>query len=366
MHIGIDARLTYYRRGGISLYIERLTAGLESLETTHRFTIFHSRKAHHPVVRGRVGHTQLWTPCHHRVERIALSAELLPHRLDLFHSTDFIPPLRGASRHVISVYDLAFLHYPQFLTGESRRYYADQIVYAVGHADHILTISEASKRDIVSMLGVSPNKVTVHLLAADESFKPPDPGAAAVVRNALELPETYYLFVGTFEPRKNILGLARAYKRLIDAQPSAPPLVLAGTAGWNFEETQRAIDALHLPDRILWRYGIPQEVLPALYGGAVALLMPSFYEGFGLPALEAMACGTMPIVSDRSALPEVVGDVGVMVSPEDEPGIAEAMRRAWQDPAWRAEQERQGLERARIFTWEQVTRTALSVYELFA
>ncbi|MCK6577210.1 MAG: glycosyltransferase family 4 protein [Anaerolineae bacterium] len=366
MHIGIDARLTYYRRGGISLYIERLTAGLESLDTAHRFTFFYSRKADHPVVRGRIRHAQLWTPCHHRLERIALSAELIPHRLDLFHTTDFIPPLRGANHHVISVHDLAFLHYPRFLTDESRRYYADQIVYAVDHADHILTISEASKQDIIAMLGVSPDKITVHLLAADESFKPLTSAAAAAGRSALELPETYFLFVGTFEPRKNILGLACAYKRLIDAQPGAPPLVLAGTAGWNFEETQRAVDALQLPDRILWRYGIPQEALPALYGGAVALLMPSFYEGFGLPALEAMACGTMPIVSDRSALPEVVGDVGVLVHPEDEAAIAEAMRRAWQDSAWRTEQERKGLERARIFTWDQVTRTALSAYEMFA
>src|SRR5438270_10159821 len=145
MHIGIDARLTYYRTGGISTYIIRLVDALERLDSVNRYTVFHSRKARESLVH-RFRHASLWTPSHHRIERLALAVELLPHSLDVFHTTDFIPPQFGARRHIITVHDLTFLHYPQFLTAESRHYYNDQIQYAVQRADHILTDSEASKR----------------------------------------------------------------------------------------------------------------------------------------------------------------------------------------------------------------------------
>ncbi|MBK8027888.1 MAG: glycosyltransferase family 4 protein [Chloroflexi bacterium] len=310
--------MTYYRRGGISLYITRLVSALEALATPHRWTVFHSRKSRESLVE-QFERSVLWTPAHHRIERYALSVELLRHRLDVLHSPDFIPPLRGGRFHVATVHDLTFLHYPQFLTQESQHYYNHQIAWAVAHADHILTISEASKRDIMSMLGVASEKITVHLPGVDDSFKPVDRETVARRLNALDLPTDYFLFVGTFEPRKNIIGLARAYRKLVDMHPGAPPLVLAGSPGWNFDDTRAAIDALSLPDHILWREAIPQDMLPALYSGALALIMPSFYEGFGLPPLEAMACGTLPIVSNRASLPEVVGPVGVQVDPRTRP-----------------------------------------------
>ncbi len=171
MHIGIDARLTYYRTGGISTYIMRLVEALERIDTANQYTVFRSRKMRDSLVT-RFKHGSLWTPSHHRWERAALSAELLRFKLDIFHATDFIPPQFGARRHIITVHDLTFLHYPQFLTDESRHYYNDQIHYAVHHADHILTDSDSSKRDLVSMLGVPEDKITVHLLGVDESFHP--------------------------------------------------------------------------------------------------------------------------------------------------------------------------------------------------
>src|SRR5690606_33614771 len=138
-----------------------------------------------------------------------------------------IPPQFGARRHVITVHDLTFLHFPQFLTSESRHYYNDQIQYAVQHADHILTDSTASKNDMISMLGVSAEKITVHMLGVDKSFQPLPPETLDHYRRALDLPESYLLFVGTFEPRKNIDGLVEAYRILRAANPNAPPLVLA-------------------------------------------------------------------------------------------------------------------------------------------
>lgn len=361
MDIGIDARLTYYRTGGISTYIIRLVEALERLDSLNRYTVFHSRKAREPLV-SRFRRASLWTPSHHRIERLVLSVELLPHRLDVFHTTDFIPPLFGAHRHIITVHDLTFLHYPQFLTAESRHYYNDQIEYAVHHADHILTDSEASKRDLMRMLDVPSEKITVHLLGVDESFQPLPPETVEHYRRALELPETYFLFVGTFEPRKNIDGLVEAYRALLASTPDAPPLVLAGRMGWNFDELRQRIEALNLGDHLLWREAIPQDAMPALYNAALALVTPSFYEGFGFPALEAMASGTVPIVSNCSSLPEVVGAVGLQVAPDNHAALTEAMRKAFSDQAWRQAQREAGLKRAATFTWERTAQIALSAY----
>lgn len=362
LYIGIDARMVYYRTGGISTYIRRLVEALERLDTgDHRFTVFHSRKLPETLT-ARFRRANLWTPCHHRLERLALSVELTRFRLDIWHATDFIPPAWGAKRQIVSIYDLTFLHYPSFLTRESLRYYGGQIMWAARRADHILTISEASKRDIVEKLGVPPERVTVQLLAADPAFRVLNEAQCAPYRERLALPSSYFLFVGTFEPRKNISGLLDAYARLRARLPDAPALVLAGNRGWLYEETLAQIETLHLQDHVLLRENISQDAMPALYNLAEALIMPSHYEGFGLPALEAMACGTLPIVSNRSSLPEVVGTVGLQVPPTDIDALADAMERAITDTAWRSLQRTAGLQRAATFTWERAAQIALSVY----
>lgn len=363
MQIGIDARLTYYRTGGISTYIVRLVQALERLDQHNRYTIFESRKVRHSIVPSRFSSARLWTPSHHRLERLALSVELIRFNLDLLHSPDFIPPLRGARRHVITVHDLTFLHYPQYLTADTRRYYNDQIAAAVSHADHILTDSESSKRDMVEMLAVPAEKITVHTLGVDESFKPLPPDVLAEYRRKLDLPETYLLFVGTFEPRKNIAGLLEAYAQLKQALADAPPLVLAGKRGWLFDETMHKIEQLKLGDSVLWRENVAQDALPALYNMASVLVAPSFYEGFGLTALEAMACGTVPIVSNRSSLPQVVGGVGLQVNPDDTAALTDALERALTDTAWRQINREAGLERAARFTWENTASIALATYQ---
>jgi glycosyltransferase involved in cell wall biosynthesis len=359
--IGIDARLTYYRKGGISTYIQRLISALERIDQQNHYIVFQSRKAQDGLTQ-RFTSAKLWTPSHHRIERLALSVELSRFRLDLFHSPDFIPPLRGAKHHIITVHDLNFLHYPQFLTAESRRYYNDQIVSATQHADHILVDSEATRADLIHMLNVPPEKITVHMLGVDDSFQPLPAESLIPFRQQLDLPEEYLLFVGTFEPRKNITGLLEAYQQLCRDYPQAPPLVLAGQRGWLFDETMQNISKMNLNDRILWRENIPQAAMPALYNMASLLVLPSFYEGFGFPALEAMACGTVPIVSNRSSLPEVVGEVGLQVTPEDSAELASALYKALTDSPWRGNMVQAGLDRARHFTWENTAQIALSVY----
>jgi glycosyltransferase involved in cell wall biosynthesis len=364
LHIGIDARMVYYRVGGISTYIRNLVETLEKIDTGgHRFTVFHSRKGRETLTR-RFRRADLWTPSHHRLERLALSVEIARFGLDVWHTTDFIPPQFGARRQIVSVHDLTFLRCPQFLTAESRRYYNDQIAWAVRRADHILTLSHASKADIIELLNVPPDKITVQHLAADSTFKPLSADDTAPIRQRLNLPSAFILFVGTFEPRKNIDGLLRAYSILRRDMRDAPPLVLAGSRGWLYEGILDLIDQLDLSQSVLLRENLSQDVMPALYNLARTLVLPSHYEGFGLPALEAMACGVPPIVSCRSSLPEVVGDVGLLIDPDDPHDIAAAMARMLNESDWYAEQRAAALRRASQFTWERAAEIALSVYTL--
>ena len=365
MRIGIDARLPYYRTGGISTYIVNLIQQLE-LHPSHqdRFFVLQSRK-----MKSRLSQSfpciPLWTPCHHRLEREALGLEVSRLGLDVLHVTDFIPPRFGARRYVANIYDLTFLHYPEYLTAESQRYYNDQIHQASAQADHILTISEASRQDIIHLLNVDPSKVTVHLLAASAIFKQQPRTTIETLCARLGLPLEYFLFVGTLEPRKNIQGILHAYRQLRDLLGKrTPALVLVGNHGWLFEETLALTHQLNLTDAVHWIHNLPNADLPALYSGAVALLMPSFYEGFGLPALEAMQCGTATIVSDCSSLPEVVGDVGWRVDPHSVESIAEAMYHAFTNEALRQQAQQEGLLRAQQFNWSTVAKTALRTYQL--
>jgi glycosyltransferase involved in cell wall biosynthesis len=354
-HIGIDARLNYYRVGGISTYTRQLVSALEKLDSTNRYTVFHSRKMRDSLV-SRFQRASLWTPCHHRIERLALSLELARFRLDVFHSPDFIPPMCGAKRHVITVHDLAFLLYPQFMTDDSRRYYNAQIQQAVNHADHILAVSEATKRDLISMLNVPASKITVQLEGVDEAFKPLPLDIVEQTCKRYDLPTDYFLFVSTLEPRKNIPGLLKGYAELRRQVPDAPPLLMVGKRGWLFDETQLRQDG------VIWRETVPHEDLPAVYNRARGLVLPSHYEGFGLPALEAMACGTVPIVSNRSSLPEVVGEVGIQVEPDDPMALANAFLKTLTDESWRETMRQAAIARAKQFTWTRAAEVAQSVY----
>jgi glycosyltransferase involved in cell wall biosynthesis len=366
MRIGIDARLTGYRDGGISEYTRRLIEGLAWLDHTDEYAILHAarptRVGPDLAPAGNFRRVTALTPCHHRFERIMLSLEVLRLRLDVLHSPDFIPPRLGAKHYVITVHDLNFLYYPQFQTADSLRYYSSHIRAAVRQADHILADSQATKDDLNRLLGVPLDKVTVHRLGVDPAFQPLPGDAVRAVRERLGLPLGYLLFVGTFEPRKNLPGLLEAYAALCADLPDAPPLVIVGRRGWLYESVFQKVAALRLESRVRWLEDLPFADLPAVYNSAAALVAPSFYEGFGLPALEAMACGVPTVVSNRGSLPEVVGDTGLLIDPDKPDELAEALRRVLVDRDLRRRSAQAGLARAATFTWQHTAEMALSVY----
>ncbi|MEZ4516388.1 MAG: glycosyltransferase [Chloroflexota bacterium] len=224
MRIGIDCRLPFYQMGGISQYIIFLIQALAEIDTDDEYFLFHSRKDprdYRPAGDPRFQRVNLWTPCHHRLERQALAVEIAPHSLDMFHSPDFIPPTGGAPRRVITVHDLTFLHYPQFLTPESRRYYNDQIAWAVRTADHISADSEATRQDILTLLDGSPAKISTILLAANPLYaEPVTPTEIAATLDKYGLESDFVLFVGTLEPRKNLPTPLRAMNLLHQDAPT--------------------------------------------------------------------------------------------------------------------------------------------------
>lgn len=360
MQIGIDARLLAYRKGGISEYTRQLIDALAGLDTSSHFTIFHryaDRQSYCPAQNFK--RANLLTPAHHRFERAALSVELMRFRLDLLHSPDFIPPFYGARKHVITVHDLHFLRYPDFQTQASMRYYAHQIQAAVERADHIFVQTDGTRQEIIEQLNVSPEKITVHWLGVHPNFHPRSTAALAPQQERYQLPAQYILFVGTIEPRKNIPGLIAAYRALQDQLPDLPPLVLVGQEGWNADES---LAAMRSTAHVQWLQGVPFADLPAIYSGASVLVLPSFHEGFGMPALEAMAAGTPVVVARRGSLPEVVGDAGVYIEPEDIDAIAQGIAAVLTDTDYAEQLRTAGLARAQLFTWERTAQIALDVY----
>ncbi len=367
MNIALDARLAYYRRySGIGQYIVHVAEQIPGLDPDRQYAILHSRKdrtpPHHPAARLQA----VWTPSHHRLEQLALPLELARLRLDLLHSPDFIPPFTGGFRRVITVHDLNFLYYPQFLTTESRRYYNDQIERAVSVADHILADSHATRLDLIKLLNVPDEKITVVWLAPNIGiYRALEPEEIAAARERLKLPAQFILFAGTLEPRKNVAGLLHAYRLLLDragANEVNPDLILAGSRGWLFDKTRALLAELRLTDRVRWIDSPPEADLAALYNLATLFVLPSYYEGFGLTVLEAMACGAPTIISDRGSLPEIAGGAALEIDPDDPSKLADAIERVLNDSALQRELRHKGPERVKEFSWERCARETLAVY----
>jgi len=364
MRVGIDARLVYYSRAGIGQYIMLLARALDSLNSHHdEFVLLQSRKDHTQIVNGHnFSRASLWTPSHHWAEQTTLRFEIGRMSLDLLHSPDFIPPFQRNCKSVITVHDLAFLLYPHFLTKESARYYG-RIDQAVRNTDHIIAVSESTRQDTIKLLGVPERKITVIHEAANPIFRQIDKDEARRrVSEMYHLDRDFILFVSTIEPRKNLPGLFQAYRKLLDDYKVPERLVLAGSQGWLSEEVYNLVEGLDLDEYVRFLGRVPSEHLVYLYNAARLLVHPSFYEGFGLPPLEAITCGTPAIVSNVSALPEVVGDAALLVDPHDIDGLTVAMWRVLTDEDLRNSLIAKGLIRADMFSWKRAAQETLAVY----
>ncbi|HEX2030352.1 MAG TPA: glycosyltransferase family 1 protein [Actinomycetota bacterium] len=283
---------------------------------------------------------------------------------DVFWATNFLPPPTNASRLVVTVHDLAYKLHPETAPHSTLRW-LQGIDDALGRAAEVLVVSESTKRDLVELYPVPPERVTVTPLGVDTTvFRPPPEDRVAEARRRFGVQAPYLLYVGGIEPRKNLPNLVRAFAEVADVVPRL--VIVGGSVHWNPEGWNLLRPALEaLPSGIRGRVTITGYVSEqdkiGLLGGATALVFPSRYEGFGLPVLEALACGTPVVTSNLSSLPEVAGDEAVYVDPLDPASIAEGIRRVAEDEALRRRLREGGPRRAAGFTWERTARGTAEV-----
>jgi glycosyltransferase involved in cell wall biosynthesis len=415
MKIGIDYTAAVWQGAGIGRYTRELVRAIIEQGGEFEYVLFYAAGGVQPdspyladLAQLRAAHpnvasapiplsprrlTQLWQRL-----RVPLPVELFTGRIDLLHAPDFVlPPTRA--RTLLTIHDLSFLVHPECHLPSMVRYLSSAVPRSVRRADAVLADSEATRRDLVRLLATDPARVTIVYPGVAPRFRPLPPAETEPLRQRLGLPERFLLFVSTIEPRKNLVRLLEAFALLIEpriedrgsriaggiepkiedrgskiAGGDDPPssilgqlhLVIAGRRGWLYEDVFDAIERLGLGGRVRVLDFVDDNDLPALYNLAWAFAYPSIYEGFGLPALEAMACGTPVITANNSSLPEVVGDAALLAPAEDVVALAEALRRAATDEALRARLRIAGPERAQQFTWQRAAQQVLACYRHMA
>jgi len=390
MHIGIDYTAAAWQGAGIGRYTRELIRAIVAQGAAHRYSLFyaagglaadspymadlrelcatypHVRRVPIPLSPRRL--TQFWQRL-----RVPLPVDLFTGRLDLLHAPDFVlPPTRA--RTIVTIHDLSFLVHPECAEPGMVRYLTDAVPRGLRRANVILADSQATRRDLARLLAVDPARVELVYPGVGPHFRPMLAEETASVRLRLGLPDRFVLFVSTLEPRKNLVRLLEAFAQVIeprnenrepglDATHSPLHLVIAGRRGWLYEDIFAAIDRLQLRERVRLLDYVHDNDLPALYNLATAFAYPSIYEGFGIPPLEALACGTPTVIADNSSLPEVVADAAVLVSAEDVESIVSGIRRVVSDAGLRARLRAAGPAQARKFTWEQAAKRVLACYQ---
>ena len=367
MRIAIDAHSVGTGLGGNESYATNLIEALAAIDQANRYTLYVTKREAverfgnrwpNFSVRSTLPHTPLI-----RIP-LTLSAELRRNPVDVLHVQFTAPPFSPCPV-VVSIHDLSFEHLPQTFKWRSRKQLRITVRRTARQASQVIALSEYARNDIVNTYQVSPEKISVIPLSAGDSFRPiRNEEELQRVRQTYGIKGEYMLSVGAIQPRKNLSRLVAAYSRLRHAKPEVklPKLVLAGKCAWLYDETLRAIKELELSDAVILTGYVPEGDLPAMYSGALCFIYPSYFEGFGLPPLEAMQCGVPVIVGDRTSLPEVVGDAGILVDPFDVDALAGAIEKVISDSNLRTELGVQGLARAKLFNWQETARQTLAVY----
>ncbi len=279
----------------------------------------------------------------------------------LYHSPYYLMPYRPGIPTVLTVYDLIPLLFPRQSSGRARLLFRWTMALALRAACHVIVISEATRADLARYFTVPSNRVTVIPLAADAAFHPRPPGEVETVRRQYGLPESFILYLGSNKPHKNLPRLIEAWSRLTP-HVSRFTLAIAGVWDPRYPEARLLAERLGLQN-VRWLGPVPEADLPALYSAATLFVFPSLYEGFGLPVLEAMACGTPVVCSSTSSLPEVAGDAALLVDPTDVQSLAAAIADLLGSEARREEMKEKGLQQAARFSWERTAAMTLGIYQ---
>jgi glycosyltransferase involved in cell wall biosynthesis len=375
VRIAIDYTAAINQRAGIGRFVRNLVGSLVALDTQDQFVLVHAAPNDGLVApvpaTANVATRQLRLPerwlsvLWHRL-RVPLPIDWATGPVDIFHAPDFVlPPVRRA-RRVLTVHDLAFLLYPECADTRLRDYLMAVVPRSVRAADFVVADSANTQNDVICLLGADPERTAVVPGGVEPRFRPTSAEAVSEFRARHGLDHPFVLSIGMIEPRKNWQGLIRAYSHLRAHHGLPHRLVLAGPRGWLWESIFEERDRSPFRNDILFLGFVADEDLPTLYTAADVFAFPSFYEGIGLPPLEAMSCGTPVVISDAASLPEVVGDAGLTVPAEDVDALAEALGQVLLDSALRDRLRAAGLARAATFTWPAAAERLLDVYHRVA
>jgi glycosyltransferase involved in cell wall biosynthesis len=371
-HIGLSAHLlsrqASYRSAGIHSYILNLIRRLPAVDAHLRFTVFAGHKRGNSFAASNRLHWQIsrW-PTENPWVRVLWEQGVQPwtaHRagLQLLHALAFVSPLVAGVPTVVTVHDLSFLRFPERFRPANRLYLSTMTRLSCRRARRIIAVSQATADECTQLLGVPPQKIDVIPHGVDHKrFCPQSAERVMRFRREKDLPDRFVLFLGTLEPRKNLTMLIEAFART-DAVRRGVKLVIAGGKGWYYHQVFERVVAVGLTDAVDFPGFVPDADLPLWYNAATVFVYPSIYEGFGMPLLEAMACGTPVVSSDASCMPEVVGEAGLLISPDDVDGLADAMDRLLTDADLHADSSRRGLARAAAYTWSMTAQATVSSY----
>jgi glycosyltransferase involved in cell wall biosynthesis len=379
MRIGIDYTSAAHQGAGIGRLTRNIVGALAQIDRANEYTLFvqGSRITHPPLiphprnvasgipndnvreVRTRITE-RWWHRIWHRLH-LPLPVERVIGPVDLFHSPDFtLPPVRRGTRTMVTVHDLSFLRLPHCFEPALLDYLVENVPRAVRRADWILADSESTRHDLVELLDAPDDRITVIYPGVEHRFQPvTDAEELDRVRAKYHLPPHFILSVGTIQPRKNYVGLTKAFA---DLEAEDVALVIVGGRGWLYEDVFSTVQDLNLQDRVLLPGFVDDVDLPALYSLADLFVLPSLYEGFGIPLLEAMACGTPAITADNSSLPEVAQDACRLVETGSVEALTEAMNLLLADTNLLQRLAERGLAQAARFSWEQSAASLLATY----
>ena len=370
--VGLNAHLLSlnesYRSAGVSRYIHYLLAYLPQVDTRLSCVAFLGAPLGYPGWREHVSPWRTENPVMRILwEQIVQPLGAWGERLDLLHVPVYVGPIVAPCPVVVTVHDLSFYHYPEMFPPFRRAYLQTLTRRTVRHAAHVIVDSASTRSDVVHILDVPESKVTVIPLGVDARLHPiEDRQLVQSFRERRGLPERMILYLGTLEPRKNLITLLEAYALLRRERAldwiGGHRLVIAGGKGWYYQEITARVEQLKLQDEVLFPGYIPQEELALWINAADLFVYPSVYEGFGLPPLEAMACGTPVVVSDAAALREVVGEAGIVVEAHDPQALARAIADVLHDRDRHRTLREAGLARARQFSWEAMALQTAGLY----
>lgn len=360
LRIAIDCRMLGW--GGVGRYTKGLVQGLQSPKASHKFIIICNSDHCFDDMPDNFEANIVDQPVFSNKANWALSKVLNNLELDIFHSPHFIYPWFYKGKGIVTIHDLIPFRYPDTMFMKDRLKFSAAVRLAARKASHIISVSESTKKDIVELLGKPAAKITTIYESVDNNFSDKQTDAG----DYTDLPSDFLLYVGAFRLHKNIDGILRSYMQLPQDIKEKYPLVFIGKEDPRYLDFSKLVKQLGLERNVIRMENVPEYMLANIYRRAKILLMPSFYEGFGLPALESMSCGTPVIASNVSSFPEVLGDSAILVDPYDHNAIASAILSVIKDDKLCRLYADKGLKRAAEYSWERTARETVAVYEKVA